>query len=267
MDFISSLRENWTLIFTWMVFILIVVFYFEYRRWHYEWTFSEPTKYTPKQEYYFIYKDYLNWWNNLSSSPEKSIMSIHHNFINYLESEYSYLTPPGYARRGADRVTPYFKVIKDEELKKFLLEPVEWLMPYIKGKEHLFTSQDRDIYYYALTTLIDPLFDLHSRICRFTGNEIGDEWKNLFALENLYQKKLKQKRIVHLLKTIGLYLGILAVLIIGLYPFVTLDAPVYVLIVSILAFIVFMMSLTEAFHRLVINPIINLFKKNLDNKT
>ena len=87
MQIIDSLKDNWSLILLWMAIFLLIILYFEHRRWNMVWNYNSPTKFLPKSEYYFIYADYLKWWGNFLNNPERIASFIHENFLSYLETK------------------------------------------------------------------------------------------------------------------------------------------------------------------------------------
>ncbi|OLS25302.1 MAG: hypothetical protein HeimC3_15160 [Candidatus Heimdallarchaeota archaeon LC_3] len=261
MQFLYLLEDNWSLILLWMAIFLLVILYFEHRRWNMEWKYNKPSEFNPKSEYYFIYADYLKWWGNFLGDPEKIILLIQQNFLSYLESEYPNLVAKGYARRGLGRIIPFLDYVRDPELKEFLLDPINWIKPHLKGKEKYFHSQDRDEIFRGLSALTSVFYDLHKRLYEETDSEIGEEWLQLKKYEKIFQRKLDIKRTLKFIKMGLMGITIILIMILAIYPFITLEAPIYVLITSVSVLIIFLTSLTGIFQKFVSKNILEKINK------
>jgi hypothetical protein len=253
MQLLESLERNWSLIFVWVTVFLLITLYFEYKRVDAKWFFKKKSKFSPKMEYYYTYNDYLKWWVTLLNNPEDVVISIKNNFVSFLETEHPDLRIEKYIPkdRERERVIPFLIFIKDEELKKFLLDPLDWLRPYLYYSELNFLKVDKEIMFLRLSALTSVFFDLHKRIHEETGTKIGKEWLKLLESNEEFRQKYNRKVWIKTFKFIVMATILILLGIISSY-FIITDEPLtsMVIVVSLILVILFV-SLTTFFQRLI----------------
>ncbi|MHA1992500.1 MAG: hypothetical protein ACW981_13080 [Candidatus Hodarchaeales archaeon] len=253
MQLLESLERNWSLILVWVTAFLLITLYFEYKRMDAVWFFKKPSKFFPKMEYYYTYADYLKWWVILLNNPEDVVISIRNNFVSFLETEHPDLKNEEYLPkdRERERVIPFLNYIKDEELKKFLLDPLTWIKPYLYYSELNFLKEDKEIMFLRLSALTSVFYDIHKRIHEESGHQIGREWLKLIDSNEDFQQKYNRKLWIKTIKF--MIMATILILLGGISSyFIITDEPLApIVIVVVLILVILFVSLTTFFQRFI----------------
>ena len=258
MDFVDNIGFYWREYLIWLVLFVIIILIFEFRRWHFKWTFKYSHNFVPRQEWYLNFQDYLKWWNSFND-PVNIVKAIQRNILRYLEVEYPQAAEIGRLKRGRARILPLIEKIKDPVLREFLTDPEEWIKPYIKGKRHLFTYTQKEQFYYGISLLYPYFHDLHKRISTEFGVDISPDWERFDQYSAYYKSRYHKKRTIYILKTFFKYMVLIVGIILFIIPFITGDAPFYVLLISMLLIIAFFVSFTGFFQTVIWKKLVTIF--------
>lgn len=235
LSYFEDISDHWGFAVSIMVILIVIIIYFEHRRWNYQWEYPLNQEYKPRSQWFVIYQDYLQWFAKLNNDPQKMVAFIQKNLLDYYESTYPELEAKGYERRGNGRVRPYLQIIKDTEVKRFMLNPKEWIEPHLIGKEQYFVSRDIKFTKIGLGLLVPALHDLHQRIYNELGEKISSKWNSFYGLAEVWEHEWKVDRRNAFLRMLFLDLFVFIALIFLMFQFLTSETtPFYLLLLTVI---------------------------------